>query len=91
LDSLIDSGQLEILVPRKTGNLPWYKNINIVEAGKWSGVLWEQLVLPFYAMKKRAIIISLCNAAPLIKPDIVCIHDMNMRVNPQFYSKKFVL
>ena len=35
--------------------------------------------------------VNLCNTAPIRDAGVVCIHDMNVRANPRFYSRKFVL
>ena len=90
LDKIVPQDIFEVLIPDGTNNVPGYKNIKCVQYGNFKGIAWEQFQLPYYAHKKKAMTINLCNVAPLIKPDIVCICDMQVRANPSFYSKKFV-
>lgn len=61
------------------------KNISIKYVGKCQGHLWEQLELPFYS--RDGLLISLCNAAPLIRSNqIVTIHDAAVFGFPLAYS-----
>ena len=66
-----------------------YKNIKVKKVGYLTGILWEQLELPFYSIKEKGILINLGSVAPIINTGIVDIHDISFRVNPQFFSKKF--
>lgn len=91
LDKLVQQGDIEILVPKGTKELPEYKNIKITYFGSMHGILWEQIMLPLYAYFCKMVIINLCNTAPVVKPDMICIHDMQIRANPDFYTKVFVL
>lgn len=87
LDKLCIKDELEILVPKYCDNVPDYKNIRVVLYGNIRPNLWEQMCVPVYLIKQNRIGINLCNIAPLIKPDIVCSHDMNFRVNPEYFTK----
>lgn len=53
------------------------------------GHAWEQAVLPLHV---RGGLLSLGNTGPLaIRRHIVCIHDVNVRLHPESYSKSFRL
>lgn len=92
LDSLLQPGLACLVVPNNAciDDQFHLENINIVRVGRRSGHLWEQLDFAKYVRKENSLAINLCNTAPLFNPGIVTIHDMNVRVNPNFYSKKFV-
>lgn len=64
--------------------------VKIIGTGLLKGHLWEQIILPFYILRKRALLVSFCNTAPvLLKNQIVTIHDLAFMVNPNWFSKKF--
>lgn len=92
LDNIVNRGEYKILAPK---NIIYeelkYKNIEIEICGNLVGHLWEQLELPFYVRKNKGQLLNLCNTAPIINPGIVTIHDIQTRVHPEFFSKKFVL
>ena len=49
--------------------------------------MWEQASLPFAV---RGGLISLCNSGPVaVRKQVVCLHDVNTRILPQSYSRKF--
>ena len=89
LDKLVDRDELEIAVPPETKEIPEYKNIKVVKFGKLHAQLWENICFPVYVKKKNAISLNLCNAAPIFSPDIVCIHDVRIKVRPKDFSRKF--
>ena len=91
LDFLIDKNEIELVVPVGTPNFPDYKNIKIVEYGKWKGVLWEQIDFPHYLKKNDGVAIYLCNTFSVLRPDIVTLHDAAVFAIPElaltFYGK----
>lgn len=91
LDSLLCEGEAVILLPEGCEPIDWEPTANIVmrHYGKHRGAIWEQLDLSRYAKKRRLLAVNLCNTAPLLNPGVVCIHDMNVRVNPSFWGWKF--
>ena len=91
LDKLVESENIEIVIlaPKNIMFENLYKNIKIKKVGYLTGILWEQLELPFYSIKEKGILINLGSVAPIINTGIVDIHDISFRVNPQFFSKKF--
>lgn len=80
-----------ILAPKNLIFKKLYKNIKIKKVGFLTGVLWEQLELPFYSLLEKGILLNIGSTAPIINTGIVDIHDISFKVNPQFFSKKFSL
>lgn len=92
LDEIVTPDMEIILaVNKRAKDLPKLHNIKTTTVGRLSGVLWEQLSLPFFVLKRKALCINLCNMAPVITPHITAIHDVSYKVNKKFFSKKFVL
>lgn len=80
-----------LLADKKAYDIPSFRNINVQIKGGFTGNIWEQTTLPLYAIMHNAICVNLCNMAPILKPDIVVIHDVSYKVNKRFFSKKFAL
>jgi len=79
LDKIVCPGEFEILVPRKTDvtKLHQYHNIMYVKYGSLSGLLWEQVCLPFYLFTKRKKAIFPCTIVSLLYPKgIAVLHDV---------------
>lgn len=92
LDKLLPpNNNITLLVDKNACDIPSFRNIKIQIKGKFTGTLWEQITLPLYAIRHNAICVSLCNMAPILKPDIVVIHDVSYKVNKSFFSRKFAL
>lgn len=92
LDKIVNTNEIEIAVPNDDLiDTPSYKNISIVKVGKLKGNLWEQISFPLYVAKQNGVSINLCNTSPLLKPGIVCIHDVKINATPQYFNKNFVL
>lgn len=83
--------EIVLLTDKNARNIPKYEHIHVISAGKLSGNLWEQISLPLFAIRRKALCVSLCNMAPILKPDVVVIHDVSYKVNKSFFSKKFTL
>lgn len=92
LDKIVKPGEYKILAPK---NIIYkdlgYKNIEVEICGKLKGHFWEQIELPYYVKRNNAELMNLCNTAPIVKPNIVAIHDIQTKVHPEFFSKKFAL
>lgn len=86
-----DLPEIVLLTDKNAKDIPELKNIKVMPYGRLTGNPWEQISLPIYAIKNRAFCVSLCNMAPIVKPDAVVIHDISFRVNKSFFSKSFVL
>lgn len=91
LDELVSQDEIVLAVPKRTENIPLYKNIKVIEVGNGRGIYWEQIEFPIFVKKRGGVSLNLCNVAPLLAPDIVCIFDMKIRSHPQFFSFKFKL
>ncbi|MCL7752804.1 glycosyltransferase family 1 protein [Polaribacter sp. Z022] len=66
--------------------------LEVKKIGKLQGHLWEQITLQLYVLRKKALLISFCNTAPVfIRNQIVTIHDLSFRKYPQWNSKAFSL
>lgn len=92
LDKICKKGEFVLLVPKGgTFNNSILKNIEVKKYGLLKGILWEQISYPLYAKKNNLLCVNLGNVAPLVKPDIVCIHDMDIIRHPQWFNWKFVL
>lgn len=91
LDPLVADLDIEIVMAEDAKDIPSLKNIKKITLSGKASVFWEQVKLPFYIKRQKAIGLHLCHVAPLLKPDIVCIHDTNVARNPQWFTKKIFL
>ena len=81
-----DGSSAVLLTPSKT-QVPSLLSIDHRPVGPSRGHFWEQTVLPLHW---RGQIINLCNTAPIINTNqIVCIHDANVFIRPDSYSRHF--
>lgn len=89
IDTLVEGKQLEIelVVPEGVDVQKNYKNIKIVQYGKNKKLLWLNYSFVSYIKKQNAVGIHLGVNVPWIRPDIVCIYDVNSIANPRFFSK----
>lgn len=89
LDHLIEGKDIEIdfVVPIGVQVKQKYRNIKIVHYGKDIKFFWLNVSFLRYLRKKQSIGIHLGVNVPWLKPDIVCIYDVNSIANPQFFSK----
>lgn len=89
-DPLCEGDDVLLACPRNVdqGSLP-FRRIKPVRVGFLKGNLWEQISLPIYACLHGRTLVNPCNSAPLFKPDVVWVHDMQTRANPGFYTKRF--
>ncbi|MFD2563576.1 glycosyltransferase family 4 protein [Aquimarina rubra] len=66
------------------------KQLDVVEIGYFKGHLWEQMELKLFVAKEKALLICLCNTAPLfLKNQIITIHDLCFLNYPQWFSFYF--
>lgn len=91
LDEIVDKGKYKIIAPKNIINKDLkLKNIEIEIIGYTKGHLWEQVELSYYVKKNKGKLINLCNTAPILNPGVITIHDIQTKVHPEFFSKKFV-
>lgn len=81
LDKICNKSQYELVVPSNAKNIPHLKNIPVVKYGKAKGSLWEQIFLAWYVISKRRRCLNLCSIMPILKPDMICIHDLAFKTN----------
>ncbi len=80
-------GCATLLAPASLVEPPRLTAIAVERAGASGGQVWEQAILPFLA---RQPLLNLCNTAPaLSRGHVLCIHDANVFVEPQSYSRGF--
>lgn len=92
LDKIAETDfEIILAVNKQAKNLPELHNIKIMTIGRLGGVLWEQISLPFYILRRKALCVNLCNMAPILTPHIITIHDVSYKVNKSFFSKKFTI
>lgn len=83
---------VKIIAATGASEMQWY-NLpgTVIQTGGKAGIVWEQLKLPLYmAGKKDALLLNLCNVAPVLYSNkVTCIHDIAFARYPQFFSKSF--
>jgi glycosyltransferase involved in cell wall biosynthesis len=78
---------MRLVLPPGVQLKPALSKIATYETNFGSGHAWDQLVLPFYA---RSGVLSLGNFSPVMaRNQIVCIHDANVFIQPESYSRTF--
>ena len=86
---LAEKMAIRLVVPPKVEAKPALSKVAFCRAGFGSGHAWDQFILPFFA---GAGVLSLCNFSPvLVRNSIVCIHDANVFIEPESYSRAFGL
>ncbi|MBW5448378.1 glycosyltransferase [Cohnella sp. CFH 77786] len=94
-DALLEAGEMDagndrftLLVPPGAIHDLGLKRIRTRQAGRLTGHLWEQVILPWYA--KDGWLINLCNTGPLLKrKQIATIHDAAVFEFPSSFSVSF--
>lgn len=91
LDLLVTGLDVEIALPENIKNVPVLHNIKKHTIKGNASIFWEQIKLPIYIFKQKAIGLHFCHIAPILKPDVVCIHDANVARNHQWFTQKLIL
>ncbi|MDD3049331.1 MAG: glycosyltransferase family 1 protein [Bacilli bacterium] len=81
LDKIVEAGKLELVIPSDAKNVPKLSNIKVKKIGTKSGIFWEQITLPLYLIRNKALALNMSNSAPIIKPNFVVLHDIGLKVN----------
>jgi len=69
----------------------FFKKDFLIVKGRTKGIIWEQIELPLFAKRKKAIILNLGNSGPVFyNKNITVIHDLLWLKFPEAYSKLFV-
>jgi len=80
------------LVPHnvRENEIPNWQNIELKKIGKFTGNLWEQFELPFFAY--NGLLLCLCNIGPVLHfNQIDVFHDASVFAVPEAYSLPFLL
>jgi glycosyltransferase involved in cell wall biosynthesis len=81
---------IEFVAPKNIIDTNTANHLGVKKIGFLTGHLWEQITLQMYVYRKNALLISLCNTAPVFfKNQIVTIHDLSFRLFPEWNSKIF--
>jgi glycosyltransferase involved in cell wall biosynthesis len=90
LDSLVAAEpglSAELVVPPGATVETAPATIQIARTRIGGGPVWDQFVLPIY---QRGVLLSLCNSGPVVASHhIICIHDLNVVIAPDSYSRAF--
>lgn len=87
LDSLVRTDDnIKLVIPENAVNIPVLQNIEIVRFGKARGSLWEQIFFFYYTYKHDCLSLNLCSIMPVLRPGVICIHDISYKVNPLFFK-----
>ncbi len=89
MDGLLEgeSGRVRLAAPPGVSSPLNLKAIAVDRQGGIGGHLWEQTVLP---ASTRDPSLHLCNTAPAISQGhVVCLHDANVFIEPESYSRAF--
>lgn len=91
LDTMVESGKIELVVPRNAVNLPKLSNINIVTIKKNAVFFpkWTQIHFQKYVIKNRRISLDFSNTCPFFAPGIEYIHDIYAKLCPADYGSSF--
>ena len=78
--------------PRHIENQILADELGVIKVGFLSGHTWEQIELPVFLKKNNALLINLCNTAPVFyKKNLVVIHDVAFERFPKNFSVLFRL
>ena len=89
MDGLLegDSGRVRLAAPPGVAAPLRLKAIAVETRGRIGGQLWEQAILPASTRDRS---LHLCNTAPAIsRGHVVCLHDANVFIEPESYSRAF--
>jgi len=88
LDELSKPGEISIIVPKDSVNIPEYKNIQIIKHGKKKqNILWQMLTLQWFLIRrKQYMILEFGNTVLPLAPGIVFLHDIYC----EFFSEDFI-
>ena len=79
---------VKVLVPPSVKAVPEYRRISVDRIGLFTGQMWEQLELPFYA--RAGLLFTPCGGAPVLhRRNIITIHDAAVIASPRGYSRVF--
>jgi glycosyltransferase involved in cell wall biosynthesis len=89
LDSLVaeKAHSIKLIIPNEARQSIDLRNIEIKALGVGRGHAWEQSMLP---LRHSGLLLNLCNTAPALGNNrVVCIHDANVFLAAESYSRSF--
>ena len=88
LDTLIQPGEIAMIVPANAENVPHYSNITVIPHGKKiQHILWQMFTLQFFLLTHRQYtIVEFGNTGLPLAPGIVFLHDIYCEFFPQDFS-----
>jgi glycosyltransferase involved in cell wall biosynthesis len=94
-DQLLDCPEyqditIELVAPKGAALQASYRNIKIIETGRFQGPFWEQVTLPWFA--KGTYCLNFTGTAPIVKSNgCVVVHDAQFRSTTRSHSVKSFL
>ena len=77
----------EVLVPRSAKACLVFQNIRVVQYGGIDNAfVWRQICFPEYVKKRHAIAVDLTLGLPILKCDVVCVHDCIRESFPEDFT-----
>lgn len=78
------------VAPKNIIHFDLARELGVIKVGHLKGHLWEQIELKSYVKNINALLISLCNTAPLfLKKQVITIHDLCFIHHPEWFSFLF--
>lgn len=85
IDKKIQKGQLVLVIPEYTKNVPVFNNIDTIFYGKVKGNMREQISLLSFLRKEKIVCLNFNNTFPYFyNKNIVYIHDIAYKLHPEF-------
>ena len=91
LDQLASEGDFLLVVPANAIDVPYFRNVKVLRTNTPASIFFDQIKIPLLSIKMKIPALHLCHTGPFLKPDYVMIHDANVEVNPQWFTKKIVV
>jgi glycosyltransferase involved in cell wall biosynthesis len=88
LDRLSQHGEIAIIIPKDTVNIPEYKNIHVIRHGKKiQHIFWQMFTLQWFLVTHRKYtILEFGNTALPFAPGIVFLHDIYYEFFPEDFT-----
>lgn len=85
LDKICSGTDIELVISKKSLNIPDLKNIKVTKFGNFGNKnLWEQTYFSFYSIFKNRMPINLGSITSLLKPGISALHDMSFLYRKEY-------
>lgn len=89
LDKICDKNDFVLVIPNYVDFNVNLRNIKIEKYGNQKSHFWEQVDFTKYLMSKKIESLNLCTIQSLVKPGVVCIHDISYKINPQYFTTRY--